>query len=117
MQRQLLLIFIGSLIFTLGGCANRVEHRWVRPAATQTEHDLDLAAARAEAWKTYPEWKALDPERQAALRTKFPKKSDAEMEEHLAKMRHSVESLYMEAHNWHLVTVDAKGRVRGAHTH
>jgi hypothetical protein len=81
---------------------------------TQSEHDKDMAAARDQAWKDYPEWKNLPADRRAALKKKFPKKTDAELEEYLAEMRHSVESLYMEAHGWKLVLVDSKGRMRGA---
>ena len=115
--RLLLTIFTASLLI-LTGCAHRSsEHRWVKAAATQTEYDRDLAAARAEAWKSYPEWKHLPADRQAALKKKFPKKEDKELEEYLAEMRHSVESLYMEGHGWHLVTVDSKGRLLDAHPH
>jgi len=107
------LVFLG-----LTGCAHRhPEHRWIQYGFTQSEHDRDLAAARAEAWKAYPEWSRLPADRQSALKKKFPKRNDAELEEELAKMRHSVESLYMEAHGWHLVTVDRKGRLHPAHTH
>jgi len=89
----------------------------VKAATTQSEHDRDMAAARQEAWKAYPEWKNLPADRQAALRKKFPEKSDAQREEYLAEMRHSVESLYMDAHGWHLITIDSQGRARGARNH
>jgi hypothetical protein len=118
MSIRLLLTIFGAFLFSLSGCAHRPpEYRWVQAATSETERDRDLAAARTEAWKSYPEWKNLPAERQAALKRQFPKKSDAELEEHLAKMRHSVESLYMEAHGWHLVTVDSKGRLHSAHPH
>ena len=106
------------LLLAFAGCAHTPpEHQWIRAASTQSEQDRDLSAARAEAWKTYPEWQNLGADRQAALRKKSPRKNDAELEEELAKMRHSLEALYMETHGWQLVIVDSKGRMHAAHTH
>jgi len=118
MSPRLFFTILGASLLSLNGCAHRPpEYRWIRAASTQTEQESDLAAARAEAWKAYPEWSRLPADRQAALKKKYPKESDTEIEGHLAEMRHSVEALYMEAHGWHLVTVDSKGRLHGAHTH
>jgi hypothetical protein len=118
MSTRLLLTILAASFLSLSGCAHRPpEYRWVRAASTQTEQESDLAAARAEAWKAYPEWSRLPAERQAALKKKFPKKSDVELEEYLAEMRHSIEALYMEAHGWHLVVIDSQGRVHHGHTH
>jgi len=116
MSTRLLLTLFAATVLALAGCAHRPpEYRWFKVATTQSEHDKDLAAARDEAWKDYPEWKNLPSDRQAALKKKFPKKTDAQLDEYLAEMRHSVGSLYMEAHGWSLVTVDSKGRMHLVH--
>jgi hypothetical protein len=118
MSNRLSLTALGVILLSLAGCAHRTpEYRWVRAVSGQSERDRDLAAARDEAWKAYPELKNLSADRQEALRKKFPKKKDAELEEYLAEMRHSVESLYMEAHGWHLVKVDSEGREYHVRTH
>ena len=111
--------YLGIVVFlALAGCVHRSpEYRWVQYGFTTSERDRDLAAARGEAWKAYPTWSSLPADRQAALKKKFPKKNDAELEEKLAEMRHSVEALYMEAHGWHLVTVDRRGHMHRVHTH
>ena len=105
--RLFLSVAVASCI--LAGCAHKKEYVWHKGGAGPRERDRDLAAARAEAMKAYPNVGKL----------KNAPKDPRKAEEQLGEMRRSVQALYMAAHGWHLMYYDSQGRLlhaeHGAH--
>jgi hypothetical protein len=93
-------------VLVLTGCSMHEHHYvWHQGGRTQSELDRDLAAARAEAIKAYPD----------ATPFEAKAKKPGEAEAMLADMRNSVLELYMVTHGWHLVYFDRRGRMHAAH--
>ena len=90
--------------FFFAGCTHHREYVWHKGGAGTRERDRDLAAARAEALKAYPDVSKLKKA------SKDPRKAD----EQLHEMRRSVQALYMASHGWHLVYFDSQGRMLNA---
>lgn len=103
MSTRLFLSFAVA-ISIVTGCAHKKEYVWHKGGAGDRERDRDLASARAEGMKAYPDASKLKKA------PKDPKKAD----EQLGEMRRSVQALYMAAHGWHLMYVDSKGQLHHA---
>jgi hypothetical protein len=94
-----------SLGLFFAGCAQQQPPTWFRPLGTVQQRDRDLAAAREEAAKAYPEVKPF------LAKAKSPEKAELM----LADMRNEVVKLYMASRGWQLVTIDSRGHLHAAH--
>jgi hypothetical protein len=100
--RLFLTVVVAAIMFA--GCAHHREYVWHKGGAGVRERDRDLAAARAEGMKAYPDASKLKKA------PKDPRKAEAQ----LSEMRRSVQALYMASHGWHLVYYDSQGRMLSA---
>jgi hypothetical protein len=104
MTPRLLACALGLGLFSVS-CAHQQPPTWFRPLGTLPQRDRDLAAARAEAMKAYPDAKPF------LSKTKSPEKAELM----LADMRNEVIKLYMASRGWQLVTIDRRGKMHAAH--